>query len=185
MRNIILALAALLSTSAMATTYEFNMYDGVDRGMASAFVQGTKQLQDGDVLVINIDSPGGSVYAGLEIIRQMHALNRAGVTTQCVVTGRAASMAFGILAECQIRQGYKFSQYLWHPMRVGGLPALTTDEVQYVWVSMLSLENMMINRLCEQLKLDKPTFLKYYRAEAFHFTEELNKLSPGFIEQLD
>ena len=52
--------------------------------------------------IIVINSPGGYVDAGLEIIKRIEAEQAKGVPQVCVVE-HAASMAFDILTHCDIR----------------------------------------------------------------------------------
>lgn len=53
--------------------------------------------------IILINSPGGYVDTGNEIIKRIEAEQAKGVPQVCVITGDASSMAFDILTRCDIR----------------------------------------------------------------------------------
>lgn len=67
--------------------------------------------------VILIDSPGGSVPAGAQIIRRMEQEKASGVRMICVVVGNAHSMAFNILTHCNVRLAIAGSRFLVHKIQ--------------------------------------------------------------------
>lgn len=69
-------------------------------------------------MTIVLDSPGGSVMAGLRLIELMTAAQARGVKFDCVVHHMAASMAFQILTQCDERLTYDGALLLWHGARV-------------------------------------------------------------------
>lgn len=68
---------------------------------------------------ILINSPGGSVFAGIQLVEAIHIAQNRGVTIRCAVSTMAASMAFIILAECDERYAFSNSLLLFHPASVG------------------------------------------------------------------
>lgn len=64
-----------------------------------------------------INSPGGSVEAGLQLVESIHIAQHRGVKVRCAVTTLAASMAFIILNECSERYALSNSLLLFHPAR--------------------------------------------------------------------
>jgi ATP-dependent protease ClpP protease subunit len=63
-----------------------------------------KRLEAGDTsILLQLNSPGGSVYAGLDFIAVLDELHKSGIRIQCVVNTRAFSMAAVILQACDDR----------------------------------------------------------------------------------
>lgn len=81
-----------------------------------------------DTIHIIINSPGGSVLAGYQIIQAMDIARNRGTEVVCVVGTMAASMAFQMLPHCDQRYALKKSLLLFHPARVVMQGAITADE---------------------------------------------------------
>lgn len=73
-------------------------------------------------IIIDIDSPGGSVALGFDVINVMRAAERNGTVVVCRVEdgGIAASMAAVILEGCSIRLMGRQSQLLFHTVSMSG-----------------------------------------------------------------
>lgn len=71
-----------------------------------------------DIVYIEIDSPGGSVSAGLQLQALMRKAEKAGVETVCLVDGHAASMAGFLLQECDVRMMTRRSDILYHEVSI-------------------------------------------------------------------
>lgn len=69
-------------------------------------------------LLLVIDSPGGYVSAGLELIKSMQNAQRAGTHVTCVVEHMAASMAAVILESCDARFADSRAAILFHTVSV-------------------------------------------------------------------
>lgn len=81
----------------------------------------TAAQSGGGWVQIDIDSPGGEVWAGMAFVATMRAAERRGVSTYCRVDGWAASMAAVILENCTVRVMTKRSAVLFHePALTGG-----------------------------------------------------------------
>ena len=65
-----------------------------------------------------INSPGGSVLAGLQLLESVRVAKSRGVNVRCAVSTLAASMAFILLSECSERYALGNSLLLFHPVRV-------------------------------------------------------------------
>lgn len=65
-------------------------------------------------ITVIINSPGGEVVAGLDIVSQIRSLQRAGIEVRGHVMGDAASMAAVILAACSVRSATSLSRLMWH-----------------------------------------------------------------------
>lgn len=66
--------------------------------------------------VIIIDSPGGEVDAGEEMLALMRQEQAKGVKQICVVTKEAVSMAFNILSHCDVRLALPKAKFMFHNM---------------------------------------------------------------------
>jgi ATP-dependent protease ClpP protease subunit len=95
---------------------------GVDEDSAKTLARRVAQANESgvDVIVLEINSPGGSVDAGHAIERTIE-LSRAPV--QCVVDGWAASMAAQFLQSCNTRMMTKRSSLLIHEPSIMAIDA--------------------------------------------------------------
>lgn len=133
-------------------------------------------------IYIYLDSPGGSVTAGLFFIHAMEKLQSRGIKFVCVVDELAASMAFQYLAHCDRRYAHQHSAMLWHPVRVNVMMASITPLVaRNLFLDLTYIENTMLPVLLTTLKIEKKVFLRHYHAETLHYGHQLNKLAPGFL----
>jgi ATP-dependent protease ClpP protease subunit len=71
-----------------------------------------------EAFYLRIDSPGGSVSAGLELVTAMRAAQRRGTIIWCSVDGWAASMAAYVLQACNVRVMTKQSAIMFHTVSV-------------------------------------------------------------------
>ncbi|HEY3548646.1 MAG TPA: ATP-dependent Clp protease proteolytic subunit [Propionicimonas sp.] len=67
-----------------------------------------------DPITIIVNTPGGEVVSGLDIVSQIRSLQRAGIEVRGHVTGDAASMGAVILAACSVRSVTSLSRIMWH-----------------------------------------------------------------------
>lgn len=73
-------------------------------------------------VVLTINSPGGGVWAGLELIESMREAQSRGVSITCLVpkNGMAASMAAAVLQSCDTRlMARRGASLLFHTVSVG------------------------------------------------------------------
>lgn len=86
-----------------------------------------------DPINLIINSPGGSVPAGLQLVEAVHIAQARGVTVRCTVTTLAASMAFILLSECDERYALANSLLLFHPARAFVfMGALKAEDARYM-----------------------------------------------------
>ena len=64
------------------------------------FVDETKDLKQGDELVLHFNSPGGSVTAGIAMANRVKELSKSGVQTTAKIEGICASIATVIMCAC-------------------------------------------------------------------------------------
>jgi len=81
-----------------------------------AYLSAAKDRGDKSV-VLRINSPGGSVFAGFAIV---HAIEELGIPVHCTVDGMAASAAFVVLQACSTRTASKRSMLMIHKASARG-----------------------------------------------------------------
>lgn len=136
-------------------------------------------------IYILINSPGGSVYAGLQFINAMEVAKSRGVVFHCIVPGMAMSMAFQFLLTCNKRYALEHSMLLWHPVRVSGMMTLTPDMSKSLTESLLQAEEDLLPLIIWKLSEAKMTttdILKHYREETLWTGRGLERATRGFIQ---
>jgi ATP-dependent Clp protease protease subunit len=94
----------------------FYLDTSVDGDLARSFREWTDAMLgagNGPITVV-INSPGGDVVAGLDIVSQIRSLQRTGIEVRGHVMGDAASMGAVILAACSVRSMTSLSRLMWH-----------------------------------------------------------------------
>lgn len=135
---------------------------------------------------IIIDSPGGSVMAGLRFIQEMDRVKARGVEIRCVVRGMAASMAMHIFGNCSKRYAFETSLLLWHPAYVFVQRApITTKEAERIKAQLILLTELLEKRLRKALALPLKVYEEYYYNEYFVAAERLSKMSPNFLQLIE
>jgi len=92
-------------------------------------------------VVIVIDSPGGSVPAGLALSK---AIEQHDGTVACVVDGMAASMALYILQSCDVRLMTKRSTLMAHEISLSGVMEGNPNNWQAVVAMMKALNRALL-----------------------------------------
>lgn len=92
---------------------------------------------------IVIDSPGGSVQAGLELVDYMRYAQRRGTQITCLVDGWAASMAGYVLAACDVRLMTKQSALMYHTVSVPFAPGGNQWDFERLVQRMRDLNRML------------------------------------------
>ena len=72
-----------------------------------------------------INSAGGSVVDGFDIVSQIRSLQRAGISVRGHVQGDAASMAAVIFASCSTRSMTSLSRLMWHGVQTFAVGDIT------------------------------------------------------------
>jgi len=101
---------------------------------------------------IIINSPGGSVPAGLQLVEAVHVAQSRGVKVRCAVTTLAASMAYILLSQCDERFALANSLLLFHPARAFVfMGALKAEDARYMAEELESINNEMGDLLEESM----------------------------------
>jgi len=199
MRSLIAIAAALLSCSCMAhgKTLENNTFvasetrtvyvSGAVTGAALGTAQQIYNLAEAgnEPIDIIINSPGGYIIPGLQVISAMNIAQSRGITIRCFVPLLAASMGFQMLAECDERYALRYSLLLWHPAKTGFRGSVTWKQLLYATRELRAMERDLLDILLSKLKISKKKFYYHYRNETLWQAHHLQKISPDFITIVD
>jgi len=109
-------------------------------------------------ITIGINSPGGSVHAGLEILSEMKHLQSKGYKLKCYV-GNAYSMGFVLLAYCDERIGKYASTFMHHLTQIGYGRPKRTKHNKKTFKALDFFDGLLIKDIEKRLKLkDKELF---------------------------
>jgi len=135
---------------------------------------------------IIINSPGGSIVAGMFIVSAIERVKSRGVVVRCAVPRFAASMAFQILSHCSERYILPQAFVLWHPPRVALMYAIITPEAaRGLLASLADWENVLVTQLKKQMNINSRKFKSYYNAEKLVLGSELVEITEGFATVVD
>lgn len=141
-------------------------------------------LKSSDPIYFVINSPGGSVYAGLQMLTAMRAAKSRGVKFHCLSTLMAASMAFQIYSYCDYRYAFENTLLLFHPMRVSK-GTFTSDEMVYQADLMHRLEGPLVEMLIKTLRMERGLFFTHYSQETLWTAYALLQASPRYLTIVD
>lgn len=126
-------------------------------------------------IYLSINSPGGSVMAGMLIVDSMEQAKLRGVKFHCVVGAVAASMAFQILAHCDYRYAMPNANLLFHSVAIAGQIKLTPADADYI-ASQLTIANNKLDRdLLTYMPMDMETYNYHKGRETLWNPQELNR----------
>lgn len=137
-----------------------------------------------DPINIVINSPGGSVFAGLQLVEAIHIAQSRGIQVRCAVTTLAASMAFIILGECNERYAFANSLLLFHPASVGiTFGNLKAEDAEAIAESLNSINEEMSNLMKTAMGVntffDELWFRRHMKAETLWIASRLLKEVPA------
>lgn len=150
------AIPAEASASKVA---RFGLYGIINDDTAKAIIGAIKESEDAGAanIVIEINTPGGEVDAGYDIIK---AIEETEAFVTCVVDTEAESMGFAILQSCDRRYMTKRSKLMAHE------PSLTTvfggqpNEWQARADSMAAEREALAEQCCRRLKVSMEEYRK-------------------------
>lgn len=125
-----------------------------------------------------INSPGGSVPAGLVLVQAMNMARGRGITTSCVVTRKAHSMAFYILMGCDKKYLLRTSSLMWHPptYRLDG--RYGRKELESLAYDLRMNEDILVDLVIKGLGADRKFVLQHLYKETQWTGEKLQALFP-------
>lgn len=189
--SLVLAIAGAVSSTACAESFRAEdtvLIRGVIAGKTmepvySKMNEFLVQDQTPSTVKLIIDSPGGSVYAGLKLISQMKSLQGKGTKFVCYVPGLAASMAFHILVHCDKRVVLQESALLWHRARVFILFGVITSPVASALARDLqAIDEHILKDVSSVLRKDLSAedISYHFEHETLHIGEKLCNSAPSF-----
>src|ERR1051326_777195 len=117
--------------------------DGAINPISAAQIISTlRDLDDGKPAYLIISSPGGSVFAGLDIIKQIDLMK---YPLTCVVDKYAASMAALVSASCPTLMAHKYAVFMFH--EYAGAMQDSRKEMR----SQLQLAEAVWNAICKDM----------------------------------
>ena len=135
-------------------------------------------------IYILINSPGGSVYVGLQFINAMEVAKERGVRFICAVPGIAMSMAFQFLLYCDERYALPHALLLWHPVRISGFITLTPEIAAELTADLERTERLLYSPLEDVLNsvgMIDSDLRRHYLKETIWTAEELVSETRRFI----
>ena len=135
-----------------------------------------------DTLAVEIASPGGSVYEGLEIMVWLNSLSEEGKTVVTIVTANAYSIASLIMLAANYRFISRAADIMVHNPMVPELTYANADKLESHAVKLRELEGCLhelyqnftglpIERVKELM--DKETYLNSTQALEYNFVDEI------------
>ncbi len=131
---------------------------------------------------IVIDSPGGSVVAGMEFVNLMATAKAQGSRIRCYVTNVAASMAFQILTQCNERYAQPGSLMLWHGVRMQTQAPITAAVAAQLARSLSTLDDLIRYQLNSTLNLPVRKINQAFDDELLWSGTSLHAAAPKFIK---
>lgn len=199
MKNFIMKLSALLTLSMLVVvmpSYAGQTIDmrgdrtlrvsgeigGAVLGIASKIELLSRSSDEPINLIIN--SPGGSVPAGLQLVEAVHIAQSRGVTVRCAVTTLAASMAFILLSQCDERIALANSLLLFHPARAFVfMGALKAEDARYMAEELEAINADMADMLEESMGIvtaeQKSWFDYHTNKETLWVASRLQRVLPS------
>ena len=136
-----------------------------------------QELASGKVrpeLQLIINSPGGSVFAGFQVISVLKAAKEKGMHLTCIVPSLAASMAFQILLQCDERHVLNESLLLWHRARVMGInKPMTGPELAHLGQELEETDNSIMDDLLATIDMSKEDIAYHFNHETLHLGKAL------------
>ena len=141
----------------------------------------TKKERVPEQIDLVINSPGGSVIAGMFFLNRMSALRDRGTTFNCYVLDVAASMAFQILTQCDSRSALPTSFLLWHGVRVGSAD-VTAKSALSLSRDLARMDELILFQLDQSLDLSADSIRFHFDQETLWSGLSLHTRDPSFLD---
>jgi len=157
------------------------------KGPITKFVRPETKLAHKGHIIIDIDSPGGSVAAGLELVEYIETMRTLhNVTVSCNVGEMAASMAFYVLTFCDYRYTKRKTKLLWHAPYIGMYVGRITVPMLHNYLMVLrELSDKLYTDMFDRMNVPEKFFAEYFYSSLFIYAEDLNHKDPKFLNFLD
>lgn len=138
--------------------------------------------QNKEPVTVLIDTVGGSVSAGFEILNAFAVAQARGVKLQCLVINQAISMGFWIYLHCDQRAALPHAQFLWHRIRIFSPPMIITGPgALEMAVSLLRADEALMADLFRFLPMEHAEILAHLEAESLLPAQYLISKAPQFL----
>ena len=128
-----------------------------------------------------IDSNGGSVTAGLRILRAMDEVKSLTTRVHCAVRGHAISMAFAILSNCDTRIADKHSILMFHNVRLFlQFYTLRAVDAKRLYENLERFDTHLASLIAPVLGIDLKKYKKLADNEILYSTTAFKKEFPKF-----
>lgn len=151
----------------------------LQRALDSVIVSGDGNRK---AVTMVINSPGGSVIAGMSFVNKMQTIKEMGIHINCYVTDMAASMAFQILTQCTNRYALSTSYLLWHGVRMGTRSPITVVLARQIADDLERMDATILSQLQETLDLGSETIQKHFNNETLWSGLGLHAADPEFLD---
>lgn len=125
-------------------------------------------------ITLYINTPGGSVTAGVSIIDGINILQSFGIEVIGVGTGSVMSMGIPILIACNTRKGMEFTEYMIHGVSCGNYDYLSKSIRYLEFVK--KMEDKLNTFMVKRTKMTQEFLDKYKEDEFFFDTEKAKEL---------
>lgn len=132
-------------------------------------------------ITILIDSPGGSVIAGMRFIQAMEIAKVRRVKLNCVVTGHAMSMGIHILAGCNNRYVFNHSLLLTHPASFFAFGSINEEKARVMADQLQFLTEFLDAKLFKTVGVSRSTYNYWYKNELVLSGAYVAKKAPDFV----
>ena len=133
------------------------------------------------VIDMVINSGGGSVHIGLEMIEEMKYLKSLGYKFNCFVRN-AYSMGFIILQYCDKRIGSENSTYMHHLVQVGYGRPKRTENNKKLFKALDFFDNLVLDEISKRMGIDPKKFFEIYKDDKWWNAKEA--LESGIIDEV-
>jgi len=133
-----------------------------------------KGIEQGGVDIF-INSPGGVIFFGMQIINAVREVKARGGVVRCAVGTLAASMAFQILAECTERYAFAYSLLLFHRPSGGAKDGTNAQGFQEHASELQEQEAVLLSALEESLGMDPELFRRSLDSQKMWYAATLQQ----------
>lgn len=197
MRKLLLVLLGMLcGPSILAPAAEFTVPEGAQylelrgvvgrNGIDLAETISKMSAASSDPIYMLINSPGGAVLPGLQLVSAMRLAQKRGVEFYCVVPMLAASMASIVYDECDHRYALGQALLLWHSIAEGVMFAnIHVEDAQAMAFGMERLQQDIPQQLQKHLGFSDQDWRMLYNHELFITAGEVHARNPKYLTPVD
>ena len=123
---------------------------------------------------IGINSPGGGVLAGLDILAEMRNLKAYGYKIKCYVNN-AYSMGFVLLTFCDERIGRDTSTFMHHLTQINGGRPKRVDDNKTTFKALDFFDRLLQDEMAKKFEIDEDEFHKIIKEDKWWDAKEALK----------